>query len=96
MDSKQQALVDKYEAKREQVEARLQLLKARAKEAGADSRVELNEQIEALEARKASAQSRLHELREAGEGAWQDLADGAESAWKSLGEAMDRAVDRFS
>lgn len=96
MDSRQRALVDKVDAQREQVEARLQLLKARAKEAGADRRVELNEQIQTLEARKASAQQRLQKLREASEDAWQDLAEGVKSAWETLGDSASRALDRFT
>jgi hypothetical protein len=95
MDSKQQALVDKFEAKREQTEARMQLLKARAKEAGADQRVKLNRRIEELEAHGESAQSRLKELRNASGEAWRDLAEGAEKAWQSFSEAVERAAQRF-
>lgn len=95
MDSKQEALVDKFDARLEQTEARMAMLRARAKEASADRRVELNEQIEKLEARKQSAKARIEELRRSSGQAWDDIAEGAESAWKSLKSALDRAVDRF-
>ena len=96
MDRKQQAMVDKFDAQREQIEARLQLLKAQAKEASAERRVDINEHIEKLESRKATAQNRLQELRGAGEDAWQDIAEGAKQAWDTLGDSMDRALNRFT
>ena len=95
MDKKQQALIDKFESQQEQTEARIELLKARAKEAGADQRVKLHDQIEDLEAQKQVAQSRLKELREASGDAWRDIADSAEEAWQSLADGVESAMERF-
>ena len=75
--------------------AEIDKLSAKADQVGADARVEYHKHIDELRTRKAAAQKRLDELRQTGEGAWEDLKAGVEMAWDAIGEAVDSAKSRF-
>ncbi|NHI02017.1 coiled coil domain-containing protein [Oceanimonas sp. MB9] len=85
----------KAEAKLSEWKAELDKLKAQARQADADTRIELNRQIEAMDAQIEQGESRIRELSEASEQGWQELKQGFETAWGNLSDAFDRAVDRF-
>jgi hypothetical protein len=76
-------------------EAKLEQLRAKAKDAKADIRAEFEIQLEALAAKRALAQEKLRELRLHGESAWEDLKGGADKAWSELREAIERAASRL-
>ena len=48
-----------------------------------------------LRVRQDEARARLESLRNAGEGAWQDLKAGVELAWEAIGEAIESAKSRI-
>lgn len=52
-------------------------------------------QIAALRVRQDEARAKLESLRNAGEGAWQDLKAGVELAWEAIGEAIESARTHF-
>ena len=93
--SSKQAFQKKLEDQLAEWDARLEQLRARAKEAKADISAEFEVQLEALAARRAVAQEKLRELRQHGEWAWEDLKAGADKAWKEWREAMERAASRL-
>lgn len=93
--SPKQAFQQKLERELKDWDAKLEQLRARAKEAKDEIRTEFEVQLEALAARQAVAQEKLQELRRHGEWAWEDLKDGAEKAWKDLREAIERAASRL-
>ena len=96
MDDKlKQAYQDKAEADIRELQARIELLKAKAGTVQADVKVEFNERISELREQQEELQSRLQSLREAGEGAWQELQSGVDKALADLREAVEGAFSRF-
>lgn len=56
--------------------------------AEADARLEYQKLIEDLPSMQDAANKKLGELKEAGEGAWEDLKAGIDSTWDSLGTSI--------
>lgn len=75
----------------DRLNAEIDALTERAENAGADMRDELAE----LRGKQDQARTKLASLRNAGEGAWQDLKAGVELAWESVSEAVRSATARF-
>lgn len=90
-----QAYEEKLKAQLDEWNARIELLKAKAENKKADSRVKYNETIEKLQAKKSLADDRLQELERASDDAWRDLKGGVESAWDELGSAVKSAWERY-
>lgn len=75
----------------DKLNAEIDALTERAENAGADMRDELAE----LRSKQDQAHTKLASLRNAGEGAWQDLRAGVEMAKDAIGEAIESAKSRF-
>lgn len=90
--SSKHAFEKKLETHLSDWDARLERLRAKARETKADVRAEFEVQLEALAAERAVAQEKLRELRQHGEWAWEDLKGDADTAWKELREAIERAA----
>ena len=87
--------VQKLHAKLDEWSAEIDKLQAKADKAGAESRIEYQNQIKNLQQRRREADKKLDELRSAGEGAWEDLKAGAELAWGAMEEAVKSARSKF-
>jgi len=83
--------VQKMHVLLDELNAEIDALTKRAENAGADLRDELAE----LRTRQDEARTRLASLRDAGEGAWQDLKAGVDLARDAVGEALESAKSRF-
>ena len=92
---KRDAYKQKMEAELERAQARLTELKATAKSKVADARIECDKQVAHLEERMAATRSKLKELADAGDDAWETIKDGVEEAWASLSDGIKNAVDQF-
>jgi predicted nucleic acid-binding Zn-ribbon protein len=90
------AYVQKLHQKLDEWNAEIDKLKAKADRAEAESRVKYLKKIEDLEEKHITAEKKLAELREAGEGAWQDLKSGLQNAWDAMEEALTSARSRFN
>ena len=93
--SKKQAYEAKLKAQLDEWNAKIDVLKAKAEKAGAQTKIEYHETIEDLQKKRAKAKDKLQELSAASDDAWDDLKGGVEQAWKSFGDAVDSAVSRF-
>ena len=51
--------------------------------------------IEALRAQQESVRDKLDDLRDAGDGAWEDIKLGVEKAWTDLSDSTNKALSRF-
>lgn len=71
-------------------------LAEKAEHARADVREEYREQIAQLRTRQGQARDKLASLRDAGEGAWEDLKAGMEMAKEAIGEAIESVKSRFN
>jgi len=93
--SERDAYVAKMKAKLDEWNAELDKLCARTDEVKADARLEYEEAVTEIRARRDEAQHELTKLAAAGETAWDDLRKGADAAYDSLGVAFKSALSRF-
>jgi len=92
---KRAAYIEKIKAKLDELNAGIDVLEARGRDAQADMRIKIDEELGTLKQRREEAKAHLENLRNAGDEAWEDMKDGVELAWSSLGEAVKSAVARF-
>ena len=93
--STKEAYKQKIEAEVELAQAKVAELKAGAKNSAADARIEYENQIEELEQKIHTTKTKLKELSEASEDAWEHLKDGVESAWGKLSSAVQDSATRL-
>jgi chromosome segregation ATPase len=86
--STKEAYKQKIEAEVELAQAKLAKLKAEAKNSAADVRIEYENQIEELEQKIGATKTKLKELSEASEEAWEHMKSGVENAWNTLSAAV--------
>lgn len=86
---KKQAQLDKWKAE-------LDKLKAKASAASADAQLELNKEIEVLEGKVEEGQTKLAEIADASDDAWESIKDGVESSWDSMKAAFSDAAAKFN
>ena len=80
----------------EKLEARANLLQAKAKEVQADLKGEYLDAVEALRAQQDAAQAKLTELTQSGESAWSELRQGVDQAVDDFATALDDLAERIS
>ena len=85
----------KFEAQLQEWDAQLNQLTAKAKQAKADARSKIEDELASLKTQRAAVQKKLDELRNRGEGAWEDLKDGVEKAWGDISDALGKVVAHF-
>ena len=95
MSDKRKAYEEKFDTQLKEWDAEIALLKAKADNAKADAKIEYYKNIEALQHRQDEARAKLHELKTAGDEAWEDLKTGAEKAWAEVKTAFRDATLRF-
>ena len=71
-------------------------LKVKAHLAKADAKDELAKQLEELKAKKETAQSKVKELQDAGDEAWDDIKAGVEKSWTEMKGAFRSAFSKFT
>lgn len=94
--STKDAYKQKIEAQLELVQANLEVLKAKAKNATADIRISYSKEIESLENNYAKVQSKLDELGQVSEDAWEHLKDDIENSWDSLRAYAKKIPDNIN
>jgi hypothetical protein len=85
----------KMEAKLAEQQARLDLLKARAKLAVADGKIMAYEELADAEQKLIFAKVKLKELGHASQGAFQEMKTGMENAWDALKSASQKAAQKY-
>ena len=85
----------KKQAQLDEWKAELDKLKAKASEASADKKIELNKEIERLDSKVEEGKAKLAEIEGASEDAWDSVKDGVESAWDSMKHAFSDAASKF-
>jgi hypothetical protein len=93
--SAKQAFQQKLEAQLKDWDAKLDELKAKAREAKTELRADYEKQLEALSGKRTIAHAKLQELRLRTEDAWEDLKGGTERAWDEMRKALDQIISRF-
>jgi multidrug resistance efflux pump len=85
----------KLEAQLDEWGAEINKLKAKAKGAEADGKIEYEKEIKEINAMQEAAKDKLKELKNAGEDAWRDLKVGIDDALGSLDKAFKSATSRL-
>jgi len=93
--SKKEAYQDKIDAQLREWSSKIDELNAKADKATAEAKIEYYEQIEELRSKQTAAQTKLHELRNSGEQAWEELKPGLEHAWDDLKTSVEKAISKF-
>lgn len=86
---------EKLEAQLKEWSRKIDQLKSGAEKLATGAKVTYHEQIDALRGKQEAAQKKLHELKEAGEGAWESLKVGIDRAWDELKQGVEGAFSRF-
>ena len=95
MNDKRKAYEEKIDAQLEEWNAQIALLKAKADKGKAEAKIEYYKTIETLQHKQDEARTKLHELKTAGDEAWEDLKTGAEKAWAEVKAAFHIAASKF-
>jgi len=95
MSDKRKAFEEKLDAQINELNAQIALFKAKADKAKAEAKVEYYQSIEGLQRKRDTARAKLHELKSAGDEAWEDLKSGAEKAWDDLKSSFHAAAAKF-
>ena len=88
-EKKQQARLDEWTAE-------IDKLKAKAKQADADARLKIEEDLKKAEAIKGNIEDRLTKLKSSAGDAWEDIRDGVDAAANSLTSSLRSAAARFA
>jgi hypothetical protein len=94
-DMEKKAFEQKMEARLEKWEAQVQIMRARAKEAGAETKAEIAKELDELEERSDAARNKLRDVRKSSGQAWEDLKGGIEDSWRAFERALAAAGSRF-
>ena len=95
MLDKRKAYEEKLDAQLEEWNAQIALFKAKADKGKAEAKIEYYKTIEALQYKRDEARTKLHELKTAGNEAWEDLKTSAEKAWAEVKSAFQDAFSKF-
>jgi hypothetical protein len=82
---------EKAQAKLDELNARIDLLKSQMRGQAADAKLSLNSQVEVLGNKREDLQSRMRQLRSGAEEAWDEIAAGLDRAMDEVEHALDRA-----
>ncbi len=83
------------QAKLDDFSQRIEVLKARARDAGADTRSQMKPVLDDLEIKQEALKDKIDELKAAGADSWKELKSGVDQAAEDLKKAYDRAAARF-
>jgi uncharacterized coiled-coil DUF342 family protein len=86
---------DPIEAQLKELDARIDLLTARADKVRAEARVAYHEQLRELRDRREDIRAQLQALQETGDRATEDVRTGIGEAMRDLRDAVDKAISRF-
>ena len=95
MRDKRKAYEEKLDAQLDEWNAQIALLKAKADKGKAEAKIEYYKTIDAVQHRQGEARTKLHELKTAGDEAWEDLKTGVEKAWAEVKAAFHSAASKF-
>lgn len=84
-----EANVNKMEEQLKLWDAKLDVIVAKAKVAGAQAKIEHHKQIDAIKAKRAQAQAKFNEFKAAGSEKWDKFKAGLEVAWNDLEAAFN-------
>ncbi|MDY0191058.1 MAG: hypothetical protein RBR22_10025 [Desulfuromonas sp.] len=85
----------KMQAQLDELQADIDKLKAKAAGASATAQLEMHRQINTLEKAINEGRTKLAQLADASEEAWESIKVGVETAWHSLKSGFNEAANKF-
>jgi hypothetical protein len=98
MKERRKAVEEKLDAQLNEWNAQIDLLKAKADKAKTEAKIvyyNFYNTIEDLQRRQKDMRAKLHELKTAGDGAWEDIKTGAEKAYGEVNSAFIDAISKL-
>lgn len=93
---KKEAYKKKVEAELEELEAKINLLIAKAKNASADTRIKAQNQISLLKKKYEDVSEEISGLQSKSKEAWEEVTNGIDEALDDLKVSVDEAIEQFS
>ena len=93
--SEKEQYKQKMQAQLDEWEAEGGKLQAKASGASAETQLEMNKDINALNGQIEHGKTKLAEIADASEDAWESIKDDVDSAWDSLKSAVSDAKAKF-
>ena len=93
--SEKNQYIEKAKARIAQWDAEIDKMKAKADEAEAGAKIEYQKQLSEMRTQRDEADSRLTELRNASDEAWEDVKFGFDKAWDDISNAFTNATSRY-
>ena len=88
---KKDLYIEKLNAQLKEWSASIDGLKAKAEKASADLKIAYYKQLDDLKAKRDTARGKIHELKTAGDDAWERVRTEIEKSWGDLKAAFDKA-----
>ena len=85
----------KYEARLDELRARIDQVQAKMRAASADKEIDYRQRLEELRQKRDALAGRLKEMRDAGQESWSQLRQGVERAANDLEAAWRAAKDKL-
>lgn len=82
---------EKVQAKLDELDARIEVLKSQMKGEAADAKLALKNQVDVLENKREDLQSYMRKLRENAEDAWGEIQVGLDRSLDDVKHALERA-----
>ncbi|MFO7942973.1 MAG: hypothetical protein R6U51_01515 [Anaerolineales bacterium] len=93
---KKEAYQKKVEAELEELEAKINLLIAKAKNASADTRIKAQNQISLLKGKYVKVSEEISGLPSKSKDAWEEVTKGIDEALDDLKVSAEEAIEQFS
>lgn len=93
--NKRDDFIERVKANLDAWNAEIDILVARAREAGDEARVKYHDDIERLKRHRDETRELLEELQQTSEAAWGTLHQGLEESWERLRKACRDAASHF-
>lgn len=94
-EGKRDIYEERAKAELEKLNARIDEFKAKADQAKAEAKINYQNTLEELYAKRDALANKWEELNVAGEAAWNDVQKGFESAWNELVKSFESAAGKF-
>jgi len=95
MSTKRDAYVEKLKARLDEWNADIDKLAAKAAQAEAEAKIEYQNKLDKLRAKRDDVKDKLLTVQQAGDGAWEGLKEGLENSWEILKMSLNKAKTEF-
>lgn len=86
---------EKVQAHLDKLDAQLDELVAKGKQAEADAKINYSKGVDELKTQRKAAEKRLQELQDSTDEAWETVQSGFNSAWQELTQSFDKALKQY-